>query len=142
MTRSERVQIRDDFLQFLLVELPAEWGHHASAANNALHHVLVSRGKTAGQVGFLVELFQPRSFVPAGGIRGMAVHAVDIEYFASAGLLCIQSQFSIGHLGGIFAAAGQQSGHCHHQKNGRYSAQVTIMSVAWRFENLWKQNCH
>jgi hypothetical protein len=45
-------------------------------------------------------------------------------------LLCIQSQFGISHLGGIFAAAGQQSGHCHHQKNGRYSAQVTIMSVA------------
>jgi hypothetical protein len=72
----------------------------------------------------------------------MAVEAINIKDLASMGLFCIQSQFGIGHFGGIFAAAGQQSGHCYHQKNGRYSAQVTIMSVAWRFENPWRQNCH
>jgi hypothetical protein len=63
----------------------------------------------------------------------MAIDTVNIEDLASPGLLCIQPQFGIGHLGGIFAATGQQSGHCRHQKNGRYSTQVTIMSVAWRF---------
>ena len=60
----------------------------------------------------------------------MAIQAVNIENLASLGLLRIQSQFGIGHLGRIFAAAGQQSGHAHHQKNGRYSTQVTIMSIA------------
>jgi hypothetical protein len=60
----------------------------------------------------------------------MAGEAINVKDLASAGLLRIQSQFSIGHLGGIFAATGQQSGDCHHQKNGRYSTQVTIMSVA------------
>lgn len=124
------MQVRHHFLQFLLFKLVSEWWHHASPANNALHHVLVSRGEAAGQVGFLVQLFQPRPFVSAGRIRGMAIHAINIEDLASPGLLCVQPQFGIGHLGGIFAAAGQQSGHCHHQKNGRYSAQVTIMSVA------------
>ena len=124
------MQVRHHFLQLLLVKLVSEWRHHASATNDALHHMFISRGKAAGQVRLLVELFQPWSFVPAGGIRRMAAEAVNVEDLASAGLLCIQSQFGIGHLGGIFAAAGQQSGHCHHQKNGRYSAQVTIMSVA------------
>ena len=124
------MQVRHQHLQFLLVKLVAEWGHHASATNNTLHHVFIGRGKAAGQVGLLVQLFQPWSFVPAGGIRGMAIETINIEDLASLGLLCIQSQFGIGHLGGIFAAAGQQSGDCHHQKNGRYSTQVTIMSVA------------
>ena len=131
------MQVRHHLLQLLLIELAAEWRHHASAANNALHHVLIRRGQAAGQVGLLVQLFQSGTFVPAGRIRGMTVDAVNIEDPASAGLFCIQSQFGIGHLGGIFAATGQQSGHCHHQKNGRYSQkngryspQVTIMSVA------------
>jgi len=129
------MQVRNHFLQLLLVKLPTEWRHHATAAYNALHYVLVSRDQSAGQIGLLVKLFQPRSFVPAGRIRRVAAKAVNVKDLASSGLFCIQSQFGIGHLGGIFAAAGQQSGHCHHQKNGRYSAQVTIMSVAWRFEN-------
>lgn len=124
------MQIRHYFLQFLLIKLAAEWWHHASAANNALHHVFIGRGKAAGQVGLLVQLFQPWSLVSAGRIRRVAAKAINIEDLASAGLLGVQSQFGIGHLGGIFAAAGQQSGHCDHQKNGRYSAQVTIMSVA------------
>jgi hypothetical protein len=71
----------------------------------------------------------------------MAIDTVNIEDLASARLLGVQSQFGIGHLGGIFAATGQQSGHYRHQKNGRFSAQVTIMSVAWRFGNPWRQNC-
>jgi hypothetical protein len=50
-------------------------------------------------------------------------------------LLRIEPQLGVGHFGLIFAAAGQQTGHAHHQKNGRYSPQVTIMSVAQRFEN-------
>src|ERR1700739_3729992 len=51
---SQCVQIRHEFLQLLLVKLPAEWGHHASATNDALHHVLVRGCKTAGQVRLLV----------------------------------------------------------------------------------------
>ena len=124
------MQVRHHLLQLLLVKLAAKWGHHASAANNTLHHVLVCGSKTAGQVGLLVQLFQSGAFVPAGGLCGMAIETVNIEDLASTGLLCVQSQFGIGHLGGIFAATGQQSCHCHHQKNGRYSPQVTIMSVA------------
>jgi hypothetical protein len=142
VTRSERVQIRDDFLQLLLVKLAAERGHHASAADDALHYVVVSRCETAGQIRLLVKLFQPWSLVPAGRICVMAGNAINVEDFASTGLLYIQSQFGIGHFGWIFAATGQQSNHCHHQKNGRYSTQVTIMSLAWHFENPWKQNCH
>ena len=69
----------------------------------------------------------------------MAAQAVNIEDLASLGLLRVQSQFSIGHLGGISAAAGQQTSHGHHQKNGRYSTQVTIMSVAWRFAKPLEQ---
>lgn len=124
------MQVGNHFLQLLLIKLAAERRHHASPANDALHYVLVSRGKTARQVGFLIQLFQPWSFVPARGIRRVAIDTINIEDLASAGLLCIQSQFGIGHFGWVFPAAGQQSGHCHHQKNGRYSAQVTIMSVA------------
>src|SRR6476646_8568376 len=126
----QRVQVRHHFLQLLLIKLAAEWRHHASATNNALHHVFVSRGKAARQVRLLVELFQPWPLVPAGGIRGMAVQAINIKDLASAGLRRVQAQFSIAHLGGIFSATGQQSGDYRHQKNGRYSAQVTIMSVA------------
>jgi hypothetical protein len=136
------MQVRNHFLQLLLIKLTAEWRHHASAANNALHYVIIGRGEATGQVGLLVEFFQPWSLVPAGRIRWVAAQAVNVKDLASSGLLCIQSEFSIGHLGGIFATARQQSGHYRHQKNGRYSTQVTIMSVAWRFENPWSQSCH
>jgi hypothetical protein len=127
------VQIRNYFLQLLLIKLPSKRRHHAAATNNALHHVFIIDGEAAGEVGLLIELFQPWSLVPAGGIRGMAIDTINIEDLASSGLLCIESQFNIGHLGGIFSAAGQQSGDYRHQKNGRYSTQVTIMSVSVAF---------
>lgn len=134
--KSESVQIGNHVAQFVLIKLISEWRHHVPAMHDALHHVLVCCGKSTGQVGFPVQLLQAWTFVPTGGISGMAIDAINIEDFASLRLLWVQSQFGIGHLGGIFTAAGQQSGHWHHQKNeknGRYSAQVTIMSVAWRF---------
>lgn len=43
------MQVRHQHLQFLLVQLAAEGRHHDTAANDALHHVLVSRGQAAGQ---------------------------------------------------------------------------------------------
>ena len=133
------MQVRNYFLQLLLIKLATERWHHASAANNTLHHVFIICRKAAGKVRFLIKLFQPRPLVPAGRIRGMAAETVNIEDLAPSGLLRVQSQFSIGHLGGIFAATGQQSGDCHHQKNGRYSTQVTIMSVAWPFAKPLEQ---
>ena len=135
------MQVRDHFLQLRLIKLISKRWHHASAANNALHHVFIGGRKAAGQVRFLVKLFQSWSLVPAGGIRGMAIDTINIEDLASSGLLRVQSQFSIGHLGRIFSATGQQSGDYRHQKNGRCSTQVTIMSLAWRFENPWRQRC-
>jgi len=71
----------------------------------------------------------------------MAVEAVNVEDLSPMGLLHVQSQFGIGHLSWIFSAAGQQPSHSHHQKNGRYSPQMTIMSVAKRFENPWGLCC-
>jgi len=133
------VQVRNYFLQLLLIKLATERWHHASAANNALHYMFIIGSKAAGQVRLLVKLLQPWSFVSARGICGMAIDAVNIKNLASPGLLCIQPQFSIGHLGAIFAATGQQSGNCRHQKNGRYSTQVTIMSVAWPFAKPLEQ---
>jgi hypothetical protein len=65
----------------------------------------------------------------------MAAETINVIDLSPLGLLCIESQLGVGHFGLIFAAAGQQTGHAHHQKNGRYSPQVTIMSVAQRFEN-------
>ena len=50
----QSMQVRHQHLQFLLVKLAAEWRHHAAAANDALHHVLVSRGQAAGQVLLLI----------------------------------------------------------------------------------------
>jgi hypothetical protein len=67
----------------------------------------------------------------------MAAETINVVDLSPLGLLRIQPQIGIGHFGLIFAAAGQQTGHAHHQKNGRYSPQVTIMSVAQRFENPW-----
>lgn len=74
-------------------------------------------------------------------ICGMAAETINVVDLSPLGLLRVQAQLSIGHFGLIFAAAGQQPGHCHHQKNGRYSAQVTIMSIAQRFENPWGPYC-
>ena len=47
----QRTQVRHQHLQFLLVKLAAERWHHAAAANDALHHVLVR----CGQVFFVSE---------------------------------------------------------------------------------------
>ena len=65
----QRVQVRNHFLQLLLVKLAAEWRHHASAANNALHHMLVCSRKAAGQVRFLIKLFQPGPLFPLENMR-------------------------------------------------------------------------
>jgi len=133
------MQIRDYFFQLLLIQLVSEWRHHASAAHNTLHYMFIGGSQAAGQVRLLVQLLEPWSFVPAGRIRVMTRDAVNIEDLSTVGLPGVQSQFSIGHLCGIFGAARQQTGQSHHQKNGRHSTQVTIMSVAWRFENPWRQ---
>lgn len=51
------------------------------------------------------------------------------------GLLGIQAEFTIGLLFQIFAAAGQQKRQSSGCQDGRFSLQVTIMSVAAAF---WK----
>ena len=124
------MQIRQQILQLLLVELITESRHHASPMENTLHCVLICCRQPAGQVLLFKKLLQTRPFVAFGRIGRMAVHAVNIEDLAALGLLRIQSQLGITHFCGIFTAPGQQARSYHHQKNGRYLPQVSIMSRA------------
>lgn len=131
------MQVGQDVLDLVLINLVGESGHHAPPLDNTLDHVLVSGGEPAGKVVLLEKLFESRAFVAAGRIRRMAAETVNIVDASSPALLLIQPQFSICHLSGILAASRQQAGQNHHQKNGRYSLQMTIMSGAQRFENPW-----
>lgn len=106
----QRVQVRHQLLELLLIQLIGKTGHHIASAQDALLHMLVRRRETTGQIFFLVELLESWSFIAFGRICRMAVEAIDIENTASAGLLLIQPQLSVSHLRRIFAATGQSGG--------------------------------
>ena len=135
------MQVCHQVLYLFLVELVGEAGHHIASTQDALFHVLIGRSKAAGQILFLKELLQPGAFVAFGRIGRVAVYAVDVKDASALRLLLVQSQFSVGHLCWIFAATGQNRSEKNHQKNGRCSPQMTIMSGAQRFENPWGPYC-
>lgn len=82
-------------------------GHHLASVQNGCFHKLIISKKTAGQVFLLEEPLHAGTFAAAVGIGAMALGAVHAINAPPLGLLRVQSQFGIGLLIEIFAAAGQ-----------------------------------
>ena len=84
-------------------------GHHLASMQNGCFHKLIISKKAAGQVFLLEEPLHAGAFAPAVGVGTVALGAVHAIDMPPLGLLRAQSQFGIGLLVEIFAAAGQYS---------------------------------
>lgn len=99
------MQINHQIIKLLFGK--GDGGHHLASVQNSCFHKLVIRKKSAGQVLPLEEPLHAGAFAPGIGVGAMALGAVHAINTPSLGLLRVQSQFGIGLLVKILAAAGQ-----------------------------------